>query len=68
MLFSVLALLVVVAVVMKLSATSLQAVKTSVPAAGAGGKGADPAARAVDLMNKTVEQGAAQRAAEAASQ
>lgn len=64
MIFSVLALLVVLAVVMKLSATQLQAV---VPPA-APGKPADPGARAVDLVNKAIEQGAAQRAAGAASQ
>ena len=64
MMFSVLALLVVVAVVMKLSATQLTAVK-SVPAPG---QPVDPGARAVDLVNKAIEQGAAQRAADAASQ
>ena len=64
MMFSVLALRVVVAVVMKLSATQLTAVKP-VPAPGQPG---DPGARAVDLVNKAIEQGAAQRAADAASQ
>lgn len=68
MLFSVLALLVGVAVVMKLAATQWQAVKPAAPPTTAGAKPADPTARAVDLVNKAVEQGAAQRAAEAASQ
>jgi hypothetical protein len=68
MLFSVLALLVVVAVVMKLSATQLQAVKAVAPAGPTGTPAANPNQRAVDLVNKAIEQGAAQRAADAASQ
>jgi hypothetical protein len=68
MLFSVLALLVVVAVVMKLSATQLQAVKAVSPAGTTGAPAANANQRAVDLVNKAIEQGAAQRAADAASQ
>ena len=69
MLFSVLALLVVVAVLMKLSATQLQVLKpTSTPAATSGAVTSNPGARAVDQFNKAVEQGAARRAADAASQ
>jgi hypothetical protein len=64
MMFSVLALLVVMAVVMKLAATQMTGVKP-VPAPG---QPADPGARAVDLVNKAIEQGAVQRAADAASQ
>lgn len=66
MIFSVVALLVVAFVVMKLAATQTQALR---PAGGvAGSASASPAARAADLVNKAVEQGAAMRAAEAASQ
>ena len=65
MLFSVLALLVVVGVVMKLTATQLQAVK---PADAGGAAGATATTRAVDRVTKAIEQGAATRAADAASQ
>jgi hypothetical protein len=71
MLFSVLALLVVLAVVMKLSASQMQAIgpASSGGQAGAGAPApADAARRAADLVNKAMEQGAAMRAADAASQ
>ena len=66
MVFSVLALLVVLAVVMKLAATQTQALKPATTAGGAAGK--PPAQQAADQVIKAMEQGAAQRAAEAASQ
>lgn len=68
MVFSVLALLVVVAVVMKLSATQFQAVKAIAPTGAGGPAAANPSQRAADLVTKAIEQGAATRAAEAASQ
>ena len=74
MLFSVLALLVVVAIVMKLGATQMQAVAPARQAASMAADGTpagpavDPARRAADLVNRAMEQGAAMRAAEAASQ
>ena len=65
MLFSVLALLVVVGVVMTLAGVQLQAVK---PAGVPGEPAGTATTRAADLVNKAVEQGAASRAADAASQ
>jgi hypothetical protein len=61
-LFSLVALLLVVWVVMKLSATQLQ---TLAPAAGSSAPNA--AQQAADKVQRAIEQGAAQRAAEAAS-
>ena len=68
MIFSALALLVVVLVVMKLVATQTQALKAVAPAAGGTASAPNAAQRAADLVNKAMEQGAAMRAAEAASQ
>jgi len=68
MLFSVLALLVVVGVVMKLSATQWQAVKPVVASGTPAATPGNATTRAVDLVNRAVEQGAAARAADAASQ
>lgn len=64
MLFSVLALLVVAAVVMKLAATQLQTLKPAPTTGGAtAGAPASPAAqqaqRAADLVTKALQQGAA---------
>lgn len=61
-LFSIVALLLVVWVVMKLSATQLQSLA---PTAGASAPNA--AQQAADKVQRAIEQGAAQRAAEAAS-
>ena len=67
-LFSVAALLLVVWVVMKLSATQLQALA---PAAGSNAptttNAPHAAQQAADKVQRAIEQGAAQRAAEAAS-
>ncbi len=65
MIFSALALLVVAAVVMKLAATQTQAL---VPAASGGASGPAAVQRATDQVRQAMEQGAAQRAADAASQ
>jgi hypothetical protein len=63
--FSVLALLLVAAVVMKLAATQTRAL---VPAASGTASAAAALPQAADQVIKALEQGAAQRAAEAASQ
>ena len=69
MLFSVAALLVVASIVMKLAGTQLQALKpASVGGPASASTGGNAAQRAADLVNKAVEQGAAMRAADAASQ
>lgn len=65
-LFSLVALLLVVWVVMKLSATQLQALA---PAAGSSAPGAplNAAQQAADKVTRAIEEGAARRAEEAAS-
>jgi xanthine dehydrogenase molybdopterin-binding subunit B len=69
MIFSVLALLVVVAVVMKLAATQTKALSPAATAGTAGqGPGVSAAQHAADQVKKALEQGAAMRAEEAASQ
>jgi hypothetical protein len=61
LLFSALMLLVVVAIVGKLAATQMQAVAPQ-------GTPASAAQRSADMVTKAIEQGAAMRAADAASQ
>jgi hypothetical protein len=61
LLFSALMLLVVVAIVGKLAATQMQAVAPQAAPASA-------AQRSADMVTKAIEQGAAMRAADAASQ
>ena len=68
MLFSALALLVVVLVVMKLTATQVQTLKPAAGPSGAAASGASPTQQAADQVRKAIEQGAAMRAADAASQ
>lgn len=65
MLFSVLALLVVAAVVMKLAATSLRGASQPVGAASSAARGSAVERQVVDRVNRAIQQGQALAASEA---
>jgi hypothetical protein len=68
-LFSLAGLLLVVFIVMKLTATQLKTVAgTASPSAAASAAPANAAQAAADQVNRALSQGAATRAAQAASQ
>lgn len=68
-LFSTVALLIVAFIVMKLAATQLRVVQpTAVPGSGAASSPQNAARRAAEQVTRALEQGAAQRPADAASE